>query len=103
MTDLGAGIAASRIAWGQALEGTAYELLAQAEGISISTLQRARGRLGIMTDRDGFGGGCWWLFPDHTFHTSQVNQSGIRENYGKYGAESGEVSGVSPVREEEPT
>jgi hypothetical protein len=41
MTDLGAGIAASRIAWGQLLEGTANELLAQAETIDMPETRSA--------------------------------------------------------------
>ena len=126
MTNIGDEISASRIVWRQPLEGTAYELLAQAEtlatpearsaedeaveflraeleagrqkppdvikraeseGISKSYLHRARKKLGIKTEREGFGGGCWWVFPDHTFHTSQENQTGNNEKYEKYGAD----------------
>ncbi len=51
-------------------------------------MQRARSKLGVKTDRAGFGGGCFWVLPVRTSHTSQVSNVRNNEKYegnGKYG------------------
>lgn len=121
MTQIQSGIDASRIVWRESLNGTAHDLLAQAEttespetksaldeateflrselesgrqrppevmkkatseGISPGTLQRARTKLRVKTDRSGFGGECYWVLAADTFHTSQVSKDGNSAKYG---------------------
>lgn len=54
-------------------EMPASEIFAEAErqGVSRRTVQRARRRLGITTDRRGFAGGAVWRLPDHSCHSRQ--------------------------------
>lgn len=73
-------------------------------GCSDSTIQRARRRLGVKSDREGFGPGSqvYWRLPDvwdgeqaepymsHTVHTSQPPESDMYEKY------------VTCMREDEP-
>ena len=47
------------------LPGTAKEIMeaAKAEGISLRTLNRAKGELGIISEKDGIHGGWRWCMP----------------------------------------
>jgi putative DNA primase/helicase len=130
------GIYATRVVWGEALAGTAREILSMAEaetdqeeknersdaadwlreilkddkaslkevkqegnevGFSWRTIQRASKELGVLVERSGFGGGCFWSLPDpeksytdtiratktHTRHTPECGAYG--ENVARMG------------------
>ncbi len=68
--DLGDGIQASRIAWGNSLEGSVRDLLCQAEaddaeagGYSRDQIKRAKRRLSVQTAKTGMEGGWVWRLP----------------------------------------
>jgi hypothetical protein len=45
--------------------GTEVQKAAEREGISLSTLRRAREKLKVLTRRNEFGGPFYWSLPDH--------------------------------------
>jgi putative DNA primase/helicase len=66
--------------------------LARADGISESTLKRARTRAGIEVTRQGFGGGSVWSLPHsvhHSVRSDQLSEGGLNGLNGDPNGESG--------------
>jgi hypothetical protein len=64
--------------------------LARADGISESTLKRARTRAGIEVNRQGFGGGSVWSLPHSVHHLDRSDQVSKGELNGLNGDPNGE-------------
>jgi putative DNA primase/helicase len=116
--EIGDGIAASRVKWGTAVEGSARELLADADnetdgehqdaavwlrelliggpidsnevkraadanGISWSTLRRAKKRIGAKSEKDGMTGGWSWFLPEDAHEDAEDAQQKGVSTFGK--------------------